>query len=160
MMIPYVEEAASRGRESWGPGAAFGAFLIQLGVTAGFAFSLGLLSIIRRERDRWFGAIPCLIGGLYLLWFAVNILAELWWDSRSAIHRSLDLTVGILMALIGVFFLVWLLPKASARLARELEADDVGETNTRAKMKAVKLFGIATLVVGVGLILIHVFGLL
>jgi hypothetical protein len=90
----------------------------------------------------------------------VNILAELWWDSRSAIHRSLDLTVGILMALIGVFFLVWLLPKASARLARELEADDVGETNTRAKMKAVKLFGIATLVVGVGLILIHVFGLL
>jgi len=72
--------------------------------------------------------------------------------------HSLDLTVGILMAVIGVFFLVWLLPKAAARLARELEADDLGETNTGTKMKAVKLFGIAALVVGVGLILIHAFG--
>ena len=159
MMRPYVDAATERERGQWGLPPGFGAFLIQIFVTAGFAFILGLLSIICRERDMWFGAIPCTFGGLYFLWFAVATLGEWWLRSGAAfLAHSLDLTVGILMAVIGVFFLVWLLPKAAARLARELEADDLGETNTGTKMKAVKLFGIAALVVGVGLILIHAFG--
>ncbi len=157
MMKPYVEEAAARERGSFLPG--WGAEFTRLGITAGFAFSLGLLSIIRHERLIWIGAIPCFFGGLFVCWFALVILGERSRSAFPAIQRSLDLTVGVLMALIGVFFLVWLLPKASAHLAREQQADGIGEKEARMKTKAVKLFGIASLIVGVVFILIHAFEL-
>ncbi|MEO6785181.1 MAG: hypothetical protein ABI318_03520 [Chthoniobacteraceae bacterium] len=153
MMQPYVEEATARERGDWFPG--MGAQLARLGIASGLAFSLGLLSIIRRERFSWIGAIPCIFGGLFLFWFALLILREGSRSAFPAIQRSIDLTVGILMALNGVFFLVWLLPKASAHLAREQQADGIGEKDARMKAKAVKLFGIATLIAGIAFILIH-----
>ena len=155
LMKPYVDAATERDARNHVFFHGLTEAITRVGVSAGLAFSLGLLSFIRRERLRWIGAIPCFFGGLFLCWFALLILSE---GSRSALpttQGSLDLTVGILLTLNGVFFLAWLLPKATARLARELEADDLGETNTRMKTKTVKMFGIATLIVGVVLILIH-----
>jgi len=155
MMIPFIDSAASRERGGWFPG--MGAALAALGIAAGLAFILGLLSFICREPLCWIGAIPCFFGGLFFLWFFSLVLHDL--GLFHVIQNSLVLSVGILMALNGVIFLVWLLPKVSAELARELEADDLGETNTRTKKKVVKLFGIATLIVGIALILIHAFRL-
>jgi hypothetical protein len=64
------------------------------------------------------------------------------------------------MVLIGVFFLACLLPRARARVAREQEADGGGEKDARRKAKEMKLFGIATLIVGVAFILIYALELL
>ena len=156
-MKPYVDAAAERERGQWGLPPGFGAFVNQLGVTAGTAFILGLLSFLRRERLWWVAAIPAVPGGLFAGWM---VFVTLWNSNQSgirAIRRSPVLMAGVVMVLIGVFFLARLLPRVRARLARELEADDLGETNTRTKLKAVKLFGIATLIAGIGFILIHVF---
>jgi hypothetical protein len=159
MMKPYVAAAAARDARNHAFFHGLSEGITQLGVTAGLAFSLGFISIIRRERLWWIGAISCFFGGLFLCGFALVILGEKSRSALPAIQGSLDLTIGILLALNGVFFLVWLLPKASVRLAREQEADGIGEKEARMKTKEVKLFGIATLIAGIGFILIHVFDL-
>jgi hypothetical protein len=156
IMQPYID-AVTAHDGNWLPG--IGAKLARLGVAAGLAFSLGLLSIILRERLSWIGAIPCLVGGLYVLWYACVMFRE-FGIGRSvgrAMQNAPHLTVGILMVLNGVFFLAWLLPRASARVVREQQADGIGEKEARMKTKAVKLFGIATLFVGVVFILVHAF---
>ena len=159
MIKPYVDAVAERAPVSWGLPGGFGAFLTQLAVTAALAFSLGLVSFIRRERLKWVAAMPCLLGGLVLLPFVFIGLANI---GEAALHRMLrvpDLSAGILMVLIGAFFLAWLLPRARARLAQDQEADGSGEKDARRKVKTMKLFGIATLIVGVVFILIHAFEL-
>ena len=160
MMIPYVHAVAERERGGWGPPPRFGAFIVQLGVTAGLAFSLGLLSIIRRERLSWIGAIPCIFGGLVFLPFVFIGFLSIGSGALRPMLYAPDLTVGILMALNGVFFLAWLLPRASARLAREREAEGNREEDARVNVKAVRVIGIATLVVGIAFILIYSFDLL
>ncbi len=135
-----------------------GPVLIALGVTAGLAFTLGLLSFILRERLCWLAAIPCILGGVFVCRFV--LLPVLFWISGFVLREMpVDFIAGILLVSIGVLFLARWLPKLSALLAREQEADDVGETDTRMKVKVVKVFGIATLVVGIAFILIHAFHL-
>ncbi len=155
MMMPYVEAAAARDTPNWALPRGFGAFLVQLGVTAGSAFILGLVSFLRGERLWWFATIPAVPGGLFAGWLVLVSLRNRDLSSIRAIQRSPDLTAGILAMLIGVFFLAYLLPKASSLLAREKEADDLGETGTEMKVKAFKVVGIAALLVGVALILVH-----
>jgi hypothetical protein len=159
MMMPYVDAATERERRSFFPGLV--AFIIQLSVTAGLAFILGLLSFLRRERVWWVAAIPAVPGGLFLGWLV--FVTQVWNRIPSAIlaiQRSADLTAGSLMVLIGVFFLACLLPRARARVPREQEADGGGEKDARSKAKEMKLFGIATLIVGVAFILIYALELL
>lgn len=156
----FTAAETARGHVSWGLPPGFGIFIFAVFVTAGLAFSLGLVSFLRRERLRWVAAIPCLAGGLFLSAGVVMALEVISRPAVRAIQRSPDLAVGILMTLIGVFLLAWLLPRVAVRFARELEADVLGETNTRTKMKAVKLTGIVTLIVGIGFILIHAFEVL
>lgn len=157
MMQPYVDAAREHERGSFLPG--WSAAFAQLEITAGLAFCLGLISIIRRERLSWVGAIPCLLGGLVLLPFAFGVFRKIGGAAVDAMLPSAYLVVGILMGLNGVFFLAWVSPRASARLAREEQADGVGAKNARMTMEEVKLFGTATLIVGVVFILIHAFGL-
>ncbi len=66
-----------------------------------------------------------------------------------------DLSVGILMVLIGVACLVCSSVRASARPVQEPQEADEGDTRTA--MKPMKLIGIATLIVGIGWILILAF---
>lgn len=158
MMQPYVDAAAERERGGWFPG--FHEESTRFAITAGLAFSLGLISFLRRERLKWVAAIPAVPSGLFLGWLV--FVTQVWNRIPSAIlaiQRSSFLTAGILMALIGVFLLARWLPRARAHLARELEADGSVEKETRMKTKAVKLFGISILIAGIGFIFIHTFAL-
>ncbi len=155
----FTAAETARGHVSWGLPPGFGIFIFAVLLTGGLAFSLGLVSFLRRERLRWIAAIPCLGGGLLVAWIGT---AMLWDGSINALRpRRLSpaLIAGILLALVGVIFLAGWLPKLTALLAREQEADDLGETGTATKVKAVKLFGIATLVPGVGFIILHILDL-
>ena len=143
----------------WGPPPGFGAFINQVGVTAGLAFSLGLISFLRRERLWWVAAMPTLVGGLVFLPFVFIGFLNIGGVALRPMLQAPDLSVGILLALNGVFFLAWLLPRASARLAREREAEGNREEDARVNVKAVRVIGIVTLVVGIAFILIHSFDL-
>ena len=149
----------ARGHVSWGLPLGFDAFIFGVVATGGIAFTLGLVSILRRERLRWIAAISCLGGGLLVAWIGITML----WNAsiKAQLFRRLspEIIAGILLALLGVIFLAGWLPKLTALLAREQEADDLGETGTATKVKAVKLFGIATLVAGIAFILIGAFDL-
>ena len=156
----FTAAETARGHVSWGLPPGFGRFIFTVVLTGGLAFTLGLVSFLRRERLRWIAAIPCLGGGLLVAWIGT---AMLWDASINALRPrrlSPDLIAGILLALVGVIFLAGWLPKLTALLAREQEADDLGDTGTATKVKAVKLFGIATLVAGIAFILLHAFDLL
>ena len=156
----FTAAETARGHVSWGLPPGFGIFIFAVLLTGGLAFSLGLVSFLRRERLRWIAAIPGLAGGLLVAWIGT---AMLWNASINALRPrrlSPDLIAGILLALIGVFLLAGWLPKLSALLAREQKADDLGETGTGMKVKVVKLVGIATLVAGTAFILIYAFDLL
>lgn len=149
----------ARGHVSWGLPLGFGRFIFAVVVTAGLAFSLGLVSFLRRERLRWVAAIPCLAGGLFVSAGVVMALEVISRPAVRAIQRSPDLAVGILLALIGVSCLVRHSVKVSARLAQE-QAGETDENDARSSMKTMKLFGIVTLTVGIGWILIYAFELL
>jgi hypothetical protein len=157
MMLNY--ERSRPRKEPLGFVPDFGPLLIQLGIVAGVAFTIGLLSFLRRERLSWVAALPCFLGGFYICAAALLAFLKMGEVAVRVMVHAPYLTMGTLLALNGVFFLAWLLPRKSARLAREEEADDLGETDTRMKVKVVKLFGVATLIVGVVFILIHAFEL-
>jgi hypothetical protein len=69
-----------------------------------------------------------------------------------------NLVIGIMMAVMGLLFLAYL-PKASAHFAREQQAGKMSAEEAGKNRKIVKLAGIGSLVVGFGLILIHLFKL-
>ena len=155
----FTATETARGHVSWGLPPGFGIFIFAALIAGGLAFSLGLVSFLRRERLRWVAAIPCLAGGLFVSWVGTAALWNLSIHAARSGRLSPVLIGGILFTVVGLVFLAGLLPKVSAKLAREQEADDLGESGTRLKVRAVKLFGIATLVVGGGFILMHIFDL-
>jgi uncharacterized protein YjeT (DUF2065 family) len=72
--------------------------------------------------------------------------------------KSLDIALGIMMTLTGLLFLAYL-PKASAHFAQEQQAGKLSLEEMRTKKKTLKLAGLCSLLVGVGLICIRVFDL-
>jgi len=147
-----------RERGGWFPGIRED--FMRFGITAGLAFSFGLISFLRRERLSWIAGLPCFLGGLVLLPFAFTWFVNIGGAALRPMLKVPDLSVGILMVLIGVFFLAWLLPRARARLARKQEANGNGEKEALMKTKEMKLLGIAALLAGVAFVLIYAFGLL
>lgn len=72
--------------------------------------------------------------------------------------KSLDIIVGIMMALTGVYCFACL-STARKRYAELQTAGKVTDEEVRSKIKMLKLTGLCSLVVGIGLICIYLFGL-
>ncbi len=84
-MQPYVAAAEDRDARNHVFFHGFVETIIQISVAGGLAFVLGLLSIIRRERLRWMGAIPCLFGGLVVLaWVAGALERVMHFSGRTS----------------------------------------------------------------------------
>jgi hypothetical protein len=69
-----------------------------------------------------------------------------------------NLVIGIMMVLTGLYTLA-LMPKIKKWFAKRQELGERTEDEVRKELKKIKLIGICSLVVGGGLICIHVFNL-
>jgi uncharacterized protein YjeT (DUF2065 family) len=81
-----------------------------------------------------------------------------WLADISLVPKSLDLGVGILMAVTGVYCFACL-PVATRRYATLQKEGKVAAEEVKSKLKNLKLVGLCSLVVGVGLICIYAFHL-